>query len=306
MKPIDFIGIGAQKAGTTWLWRMLKQHPDFDLPYIKEMHYFDRSETYPSPNKLSKSNLTSRLIDSKWLKFSAKTFYYQTKGADVKKLRWLINWYLGRYDDNWYLSLFKSFSGITGEITPSYSILNVNDIKKMHSLIPETKVVFILRNPIERAWSSYRFFLGKKYNVHSLNGTEIKAFFNSPAQELRSNYIRTIENYASVFDPSRILICFFDAISEDPELLFNEILTFLNARTNHPSFAIDVLEKKLVSPKIEMPIEVEKFLVDKYSVIIEQLSNTLGSYCFKWRSTFDSTIDANGHLMKPSIVLDTI
>ena len=37
----DFIGIGAQKAGTTWLHRNLQAHPQIYMPR-KEVHYFDR------------------------------------------------------------------------------------------------------------------------------------------------------------------------------------------------------------------------------------------------------------------------
>jgi len=44
-KP-DFLIIGAQKAGTSWLWDMLNQHPGTALPKIKEIHYFGSSELY--------------------------------------------------------------------------------------------------------------------------------------------------------------------------------------------------------------------------------------------------------------------
>ncbi len=44
-KP-DFLIIGAQKAGTTWLWAMLNQHPGVQLPETKEIHFFGGSETY--------------------------------------------------------------------------------------------------------------------------------------------------------------------------------------------------------------------------------------------------------------------
>jgi hypothetical protein len=37
-----FIGIGAQKAGTTWLYKMLAQNPSIWLPPFKEVHFFDR------------------------------------------------------------------------------------------------------------------------------------------------------------------------------------------------------------------------------------------------------------------------
>lgn len=38
----DFLGIGAQKAGTTWLYEMLRRHPELYLAEPKEVHYFDR------------------------------------------------------------------------------------------------------------------------------------------------------------------------------------------------------------------------------------------------------------------------
>jgi hypothetical protein len=37
----DFLGIGAQKAGTTWLGRNLQAHPEVWMPRMKEVHYFE-------------------------------------------------------------------------------------------------------------------------------------------------------------------------------------------------------------------------------------------------------------------------
>ena len=43
----DFLGIGAQKAGTTWLHENLRRHPELFLPEEKELHYFDRQWVRP-------------------------------------------------------------------------------------------------------------------------------------------------------------------------------------------------------------------------------------------------------------------
>ena len=37
----EFLGIGAQKSGTTWLYENLKKHPQLYLPKTKEIHFFD-------------------------------------------------------------------------------------------------------------------------------------------------------------------------------------------------------------------------------------------------------------------------
>lgn len=42
-KKIDFLIIGAQKSGTTWLSGCLKEHPGVYIPDIKEVHYFDNN-----------------------------------------------------------------------------------------------------------------------------------------------------------------------------------------------------------------------------------------------------------------------
>src|SRR5436190_21080882 len=38
----DFLCVGAQKGGTSWLYQQLAAHPDFWMPPIKELHYFDK------------------------------------------------------------------------------------------------------------------------------------------------------------------------------------------------------------------------------------------------------------------------
>ena len=41
----DFLGIGAQKAGTTWLHTNLRPHPQIWMPPIKELHYLDKGRS---------------------------------------------------------------------------------------------------------------------------------------------------------------------------------------------------------------------------------------------------------------------
>jgi hypothetical protein len=39
----DFLCIGMQKAGTAWLYDQLETHPDFWMPPLKELHFFDKA-----------------------------------------------------------------------------------------------------------------------------------------------------------------------------------------------------------------------------------------------------------------------
>jgi len=38
----DFLCVGVHKGGTTWLYQQLDSHPDFWMPPLKELHYFDQ------------------------------------------------------------------------------------------------------------------------------------------------------------------------------------------------------------------------------------------------------------------------
>ena len=44
----DFLGIGAQKAGTTWLYENLGKHPEIAFPAEKEVHFWDKREDRPA------------------------------------------------------------------------------------------------------------------------------------------------------------------------------------------------------------------------------------------------------------------
>lgn len=56
----DFICIGAQASGSSWLYQQLKEHPDFDLPDKKEIHYFDKKKSTQTSSVI-KDNLRSML-----------------------------------------------------------------------------------------------------------------------------------------------------------------------------------------------------------------------------------------------------
>ena len=51
---VNFLVIGAQKAGTTALDHYLRQHPDIGMADVKEVHYFDDEDVFAhEPTDLS-------------------------------------------------------------------------------------------------------------------------------------------------------------------------------------------------------------------------------------------------------------
>jgi len=330
MKPIDkntpakenvnFICAGAQKAGTTWLYGRLRELPEFSLLPIKEVHYFDRSRKYPSPNTLSIQSLLSRLSKFDWTKKALLTTSDEIKNRDFERFKWMVKWYFSNYNDRWYLSLFETFKGITGEITPDYSMIHKTDIKNMHELLPDIKLIFLLRNPVERAWSHYKYnkfvFNSKSrllkfekksevYQNTNYDINEIFRFMNSDAQQLRSNYIQTIKKYSSVYPENQILIGFYDAISNNPEELLSEIVEFIGGDSTNILEYCKLEKKNNRSPQFDMPKEVEIFLKNKYKPIIRELSDLYGEYFTKWYDDMYNNKKKKGdsELLSPAIVL---
>jgi len=55
----EFLCIGAEKAGTTWLYEMLKAHPSVWMPPIKEIHYFDMVPSIPFTSETTDQNVSN-------------------------------------------------------------------------------------------------------------------------------------------------------------------------------------------------------------------------------------------------------
>ncbi|MCH6257171.1 sulfotransferase [Puniceicoccaceae bacterium K14] len=281
MKP-EFICIGAQKAGTTWLFSRLSSHPEFSMLPIKEIHYFDRSRTYPSPSILSETKLIKRLRNRKYTLEATKEVIQCLKSSNFSRARWWARYYFKNYSDAWYQSLFKNETGITGDITPSYSILNEEDVARMHSVAPDAKILFLMRNPIDRAWSLYRY-LEKFGNTIDLNNFDaFKEFVDCPGQELRSNYFRTIDLFLRYYDSSQMLLGYYDAIIKQPDALLSVILKHFGAKDSNNHVDLHQINNK--SRQVEMPNEYREYLEHKYRNDLEELARRYGGYPAKWLS----------------------
>ena len=294
MSDISFYGIGAMKSGTTWLWARLSELPQYALPYVKELHYFNRSKEYPIPYELAPAKFTDRIRKPSWVYMEGKRTVDALVRGNLHEVKWMANYALPEYTDAWYQSLFTDLHGITGDITPAYSMLKVKDIRRMHAISPDAKIIFLIRNPVDRAWSHYRHTINKgRIENYAENEqfdlTDLRDFLNSEGQILRSDYIRTLRAYAEVYDPSRIIIGFFDAVVHDPRTLLADIVTF----TGGDPAAIDqhckLKKVSNPSPKVRIPAEIEKLLQEKYEPMMASLAETFGGYAEYWyQRTFNS------------------
>ena len=304
-KTFNFLGIGVQKSGTTWLYKNLKKIPEFDLPSKKELHYFDRSVLYPSSSDLIESTFWKRLKEKpkKHIKLILKMTYDFIISGNYKEFYFRIKWILSNYNDNWYVRLFKKFSGYTGEITPSYMFLNKNDVRRIYNCNHNVKLILLVRNPIDRAWSHFRFREGK-WGCDNIDLNAIIEFMDSEIQTKRGDYISTIKNYLDVFDNKQLLICFYDAIIETPKLLFEQIIKHICDYEYINIDNFDLNKKINVSKKLDCPNEVLAHLQNKYYSQLTEFSRLYGGYFTKWyEDTYNERSENKNRLLLPTMYI---
>lgn len=218
----DFICIGAQKAGTTWLYDQLVHHPQVWLPVIKELHYFN----FEKPNPLLREKEVYP-----WGSPGAR-FRFLKDRPSIKTLRWLLKYNYGRKGPEWYRSLFPNIAGkIAGELTPAYSTLDEEGVEFVRETVPEnTKVFVILRDPVERIWSGAKMdFRWRKESTEELSRNSEKELLR-PTHLLRSAYSTIVPLWKSRFG-ERFRVFFYDDLEADPASFLSEVLDFLDVDT---------------------------------------------------------------------------
>src|SRR5438128_829855 len=151
----DFICIGAQKAGTGWLYQQLRHHPDFWMPPLKELHYFDRVVSSdamgPSRSLRLVRNEAERLRIARERAVNERDHEFLQKFEQLSTAK--------SFDLQRYADLFRSKGELlAGDITPGYSTLEESVIQNIAARL-SLKVMFIARDPVERAWSQLSMYV---------------------------------------------------------------------------------------------------------------------------------------------------
>src|SRR5215207_874121 len=184
----NFLVIGAQKAGTTWLHRNLQTHPRIWMPKEKELHYFD--EKIRTDTSIKDKLFGKQPTDERWRRQVKRQLRGYKKKFSLQDFAWDSKYFLMKPSDEWYASLFEQGRGkITGETTPDYSILGRKVIAHVHEIMPETKIVLMMRNPIERAWSQTLMEL-RELSSEGVSDEEFHRHFEGKRSQMFTDYLR--------------------------------------------------------------------------------------------------------------------
>jgi hypothetical protein len=273
----DFLVIGAQRAGTTWLHRVLRQHPALWLPPVKELHYFDRLET------------TRTCLDAK-----------ERRRVKMKGLLsldpWLFRYWFAARGDAWYASLFQDAQSrglIAGEITPAYAILDEDVLRRIERMNRKVKLIFVMRDPVERAWSAVNNAV-KKGVAETPNVEDTIERARNPGSAARSAYADTIKRIEAIFPSDQIYYCFFEELRDRPETLTRSVLSFLGA---DPALAARIDMPRAVNVAAgakPIPVEFSRELARDYLSSVTELCRRFDGPPQGWKARYETLLNGGG------------
>ncbi len=226
----DFLCIGAQKSGTTWLYGNLPYHPLIWLPPIKELDFFNALHT-TAARPAALQHRRKQVADAR--------AWWMEDGRDAEKrattLECLNLLDSDSLDDAWYRRVF-SFRGpdqVGGDITPEYCGLPRDGVRHALALNPGMKAIAMVRDPADRALSHAKMLLGRNSTVATVS--ELLATDDYLALVNYSDYPRWLARWRGMLPSGNLHIEGLDHVIADPLGVLRRICGFLGLPF-HPDF----------------------------------------------------------------------
>lgn len=224
MELPDFLCIGAQKAGTTWLFANLSQHPNVWMPPIKELHFFDHLFV-PQNRQWTMWHIRQGASQ-------AARWHLQTAegNLDFGYLRYLSDAVLENpFTLEWYGRMFDRPAGkgkLKGDITPEYSTIPATGIKYLRDVLGAPKFMYMIRHPVSRALSQLRMNVDRAGSVPKTSEQWREAATHWDILN-RGDYAAYIPRWISMVSKEDMLFIPYRRVSQEPEKLMAEIESFL-------------------------------------------------------------------------------
>lgn len=282
-----FLCIGAQKAGTTWLYHNVGLHPDVCMPPIKEIHYYDSWPPLPLiASILNPRTFTSRRVALRQLLRKRARSKWDTS--------WHLRFLLLPRTNGWYASLFSPGEGqITGDITPTYAAMKERVVARVHALNPNAKLIYLLRNPITQTWSqtAMHFRVWYRQGLDSVPEESVKRYMSSKMRFRHMNYVQHVQTWSRFYSPCQIYVGFFDHLARDPSSLLQDIYRFLELDASKHLIPDTAHERLNAKPYPPIPDHLYRYLARQYYEQIERAHQYFGNqYTANWLASAEQSL----------------
>jgi hypothetical protein len=254
---------------------VLGQHTALWFPPVKELHYF---------NQLTRKRT--------WLDAGERK---RVKLRNLKSIdRWHLSYLLGLRSDEWYARLFHSAQRrglFAGEITPAYAVLKEEGFRRIHRINSDIKLVFVMRDPVDRAWST----VTNAYRKGRLNGLtvpEALAWAASAEVAARSNYLETIRQVEAVFSNEQFYCGFFDDLRDRPEQFVDRLVSFLGVQPTTGWVRSLPPAVNSTSGNSPMPPEFAREMAKAYLPVVRDLGQRFDGPPQNWQARYERLLYA--------------
>lgn len=261
----DFLIIGPQRTGTSWLANNLEWHPEVFFSNPKEIFYF---------NNLGKPE--NRRHQSDYLEWYLNFF----QPSAQQRLKRSVAYF--RY----YKEFFKIKA--VGEGTATYGGMVAPEvIDEILLMNPRIKIILMLRNPVKRAWAhckkdlSNQSVVNEQYrSIEEIPIKEIKDFVTSGYQIKCGKVSEIHELWLNKVGQDNLLVGVFDDLREDPAGLLLNVMQFIGVRseekflTHRMGRVVNKTDNR--NEKRDIPQEIEDLLSDLFADQIQWVNQKAG------------------------------
>jgi hypothetical protein len=231
-RRILLLGVGAQRCGTSWLHNYLSTHPQVETGLVKEYHLFD---VLYLPKLDEFKQYTENRLRETLAEIKQSATDDQLLQARLMRDKLLLYFYSNpKYYFEYWNSIFNQNQSVpvVADITPSYSALRGEHYQEIDQMAQqagmEVKVIFIMRDPVERIFSAARKYetLMPQYIGQDKSPEEIFLdVYKDEKTQMRTRYEETVEALEKAFPPERIACYIYEQFFSEPSI--QELTTFL-------------------------------------------------------------------------------
>ncbi|MAE22140.1 MAG: hypothetical protein CMK92_06885 [Pseudomonas sp.] len=266
-----FLSVGAMKAGTTWLYEQLKDHPEIYFTPEKEIHYF--ANKVGIENQLNHRNRILKLKD-----VLEKTAHGNPKfiSGFLDEISWYSEYArTNEIDNEWYESLFRlnhnkkfcaDFSNLYCQMGPS----GWDNVRKVAKNI---KVIYTLRDPLQRLWSHYKFhmkWVNREDEALDAGFENFKNLLNQNFFWVNAEYSKNYKLLKSALRDNELMLLYFEDFRDRPIQMLKEVQNFLGIEEITPD-SQNVDKKVNKTKEFELPPEWLAHMQKKLAPEIEKI-----------------------------------
>lgn len=214
-------GVGATKAGTSWLYRYIDSHPDCHTRSIKELHFFDALDENRVAGQLDQLNRRrARLERRQGGGTTLDALHRAEQMADLDEYARVLK--SGKDAD--YLSYLEQGRGdcrLVADVTPSYALLSVDRLRHMAALLPDVRFVYLLRDPVARLWSHVRMLAkrrtGEGADIAGNAAIVLDRVLAGKEDHVvaRGDYRAALTKLREAVDPRKLFVAFYEELFSD-------------------------------------------------------------------------------------------